>query len=280
MVLYHSGERRAFTLIELLVVIAILVVLAGLLLPVFIAAKKKAERIRCLSNTRQWGIALQLYADEMHDSLPHDGMGADGQYPGNTVRGVQTGHPLDPAAWFNTLPGFVGERPLSNYWVHPGTASFLQNSANLPFPGKRGKIWHCPSASMSVEDRVSGGGRHGFFSLAMNVDLKKRTPSDNHSYPRTTKMARLQKPSATVAFFDGVFNPKTEVVNNSPQFNSVNPAIRWRSFASRHQSGGNIGFADGHVKYFKLSSVTNGSGAFEAHHPEIIWNPPYRQLNP
>ena len=280
--LFHRQRLLAFTLIELLVVIAIIAILAALLLPALAKAKEKAKRTECLNNSRQWALANHVFSSDSEDTLPRDGMGENGSYPGNVFNTVQTGHPTDPNAWFNVLGPEVGDKPLSAYWasVAPGTANFNVNSTTLPFPGGNGKIWHCPSAKMKASDGVSGGGRLGFFSYAMNIDLKKRTSTVNFTYPDMPKLAGIPNPTSTILLFDQVFNPKTEVVNASPQFNSVNPANRWRNFASRHENGGMINFLDGHAAYFKLSAVQNGAGANEALNPDLIWNAPYRILNP
>jgi prepilin-type N-terminal cleavage/methylation domain-containing protein/prepilin-type processing-associated H-X9-DG protein len=90
----HDHARRtskAFTLIELLVVIAVISILAAMLVPVLSSSKVKARSIGCLSNMRQLGLGMIMYADEHGGYLPlttHGGSSTD--------------------SWINTLKPYVG----------------------------------------------------------------------------------------------------------------------------------------------------------------------------
>ena len=68
--IFSLKRRGAFTLIELLVVIAIIAILAALLLPALSAAKNRALRTQCLSNTKQIGLCFIMYAGDNNEFYP------------------------------------------------------------------------------------------------------------------------------------------------------------------------------------------------------------------
>lgn len=63
-------DPGGFTIIELLVVIGIILVLTGILLPVFVRAKTQAGYATCLSNMRQIGVGLLLYEQDNNGYEP------------------------------------------------------------------------------------------------------------------------------------------------------------------------------------------------------------------
>ena len=286
-------SHKAFTLIELLVVIAIIAILAAMLLPALSKAKQRAQQISCVSSMRQWGLSIQIYAGDNNDGIPRDGYSDGNSWLGSGTDGT----PDDPRAWFNLLPPLLGEKPFTFY---------NQQTPNVPinkFPpfnftpltgyAAASKIWACPSASMTTvtaQTILSGGGAGGFWSYAMNIDLKRANDgiytavNKPNGVPVMPKLTNLKKPTATVFLFDNVFDPVTESdVNTANTYNSVNPANRQNSFASRHNKGGVINFFDGHSAYFKLKYIqTNPStkGEKEPLLSDVIWDVPYRNAYP
>ena len=65
-----NSKNRGFTLVMLLVVVAVVAVLAALLLPALAAAKKKAQRINCVNNLKQCGLAFRIWEGDHDDKMP------------------------------------------------------------------------------------------------------------------------------------------------------------------------------------------------------------------
>ncbi len=65
-----GAERRAFTVLELMVVILILVILVGLLLPPLNHPKGPMQRIQCVNNLRQGGIAFRIWSGDNGNKFP------------------------------------------------------------------------------------------------------------------------------------------------------------------------------------------------------------------
>ena len=292
---FAKPALKAFTLIELLVVIAIIAVLAALLLPVLSKAKAKAQTMACLSNQRQWGLALQIYASDSNDLMPRDGTDAKSasyaDYSGNGGSANATtgndGTPYDPYAWFNLLPPAVADRPLSYYYSQPGG----NGPKKFPFPGNElGKIWMCPSVIVAAADTDPSsstyflqGGTFGFFCYVMDLDLKLLSSVNNgvlgnsYVYPNMPKLSSLRVPSGQVFLTESVFSPSLEnwIGVSGPQ-NGTFPASRWTYFSKRHNNRGSLSFVDGHSDIYQWSYIYNTASPYpnrvEAF-TDIWWNP-------
>ena len=131
-------DKKGFTLIELLVVIAIIAVLAAILFPVFISARSKARETQCVSNSRQIGQALLMYADDNNGWGIHE-------------------------TWFTVLPYGVNPYDPSAKIVLGPMFKYIKNGQVGP------SILRCPSALRNPQK----GNNLPKYSLVLNAYLTR-----------------------------------------------------------------------------------------------------------
>jgi prepilin-type N-terminal cleavage/methylation domain-containing protein/prepilin-type processing-associated H-X9-DG protein len=139
-------KKTGFTLIELLIVIGVLVVLLGILVPVFWQAREKSRRTACASNLHQLYEAFAMYAQDNDGRLP--------PYQNRIGNAVGCDSPSCGGPWKKPIP---------------------ENGKQLVevlFPYTKNRdIWFCPSDIFARTDAQDGGILHKYSSYRANEKL-------------------------------------------------------------------------------------------------------------
>lgn len=228
-----TGRRQAFTLVELLTVVAIIGILAAVLIPAIGAARQSARASTCISNLRQIGGAIQIFASENK-----------GQFPGGGQR-AQSG---SSASWQDTLNAMVFEANLSS--PRPP----LQRYGDTPISGQV----YCPSmepfgTSARYPRAYVMNSYTGDTNTTSNPPLPTWGPLFN--YQKGKPVAIFQNPSKTVLVLES--ERPGDGVGPSAPFDRITmgngtDAPAWSanslSFAFRHKGLMNVLFMDYHVQ--------------------------------
>ena len=126
----RKPDKMGFTLIELLVVIAIIAILAALLFPVFAQAREKARQTSCLSNNKQYAVAILMYNQDYDETLP---MAAYPNAAGQIVTYYLAVDPYVRNKQIAVCPSETQAMKLSDFfgYVAPGTPDYSSYGANL-----------------------------------------------------------------------------------------------------------------------------------------------------
>jgi prepilin-type N-terminal cleavage/methylation domain-containing protein/prepilin-type processing-associated H-X9-DG protein len=227
-------SRRAFTLIELLVVIAIIAILAAILFPVFAQAREKARAISCISNGKQTGTGIMMYAQDYDETiLPWLTIT---EYPGETRR---------ERLWTGKIQPYMksgGAFPANGPFKCPSYSdqALLKGGTAAECDGPGLAAWF-PAVETYANygiawDQTAPGG------AGTQASPFYWYPGSRGSYAGqpTRSMVEVQRPSETAITSDGF----TGLIAGSAGIGITFGC----EAAESHQGGGNFTFLDGHAK--------------------------------
>ena len=203
------APKKGFTLIELLVVIAIIAILAAILFPVFAQARERARMISCLSNMRQMGTALRMYAQDYDEVYPALRLGsAIDSNPANQVDDVFNDNAPYMLCFENELMPYVKNKGVwtcpSNPSAHlkpggPGVTGNLNVQGWAAEPDKILPISYCMNSTAT-----------SWVPAASDITWVDHSPLSD---------AKLQRPADTIALCEATISTYNNQ-NADPDFHA------------------------------------------------------------
>ena len=214
--------KTRFTLIELLVVVAIIGILASLLLPALSKARESAKKILCTNNLKQNGIVLNIYLDDHNGYFTGEIAYLNGVTNGLWSWGRTAGSGIllrDDRSQLNTF--FCPGNSETGYW--------------RTGPVRARKIW--------------GGNGDIYGDYALNTLIMQRFSSDY-----ATDLAPNFRTDFRLSSFPGDYPVWAD--NYGYIISSAQDQEYYRLYRVHGQSGVNVAYLDGAVKFGPLTQFT------------------------
>jgi len=233
--------RRGFTLIELLVVIAIIAILAAILFPVFAQAREKARQSTCASNNNQLTKAILMYSSDNEEVLVPS-LIAPGDNPNSP--GVRI--------WQELVAPYV--KSVDVYYCPSGRQAPRTSSApnwamrGWPSIGYNGHmaVWYWVGAGLpNNPDETRIVPYRSMIKKPAQFVLLADSPNGDTNAPYNCRGYLTDN-----NWYGGCRGDSTGRLHRTDITSHVGIGIM-----ARHSGGLNLGFADGHTKWFRLEQV-------------------------
>jgi prepilin-type N-terminal cleavage/methylation domain-containing protein/prepilin-type processing-associated H-X9-DG protein len=272
-------KHNAFTLIELLVVIAIIAILAAILFPVFAQAREKARGVTCLSNQKQIMLGILMYTQDFDENLPLGQVTINWNGDLNTPEGDGINTEIEP---YVKAGNTWGPPTKTSIWACPSDPYQRDDCDGAPGLGVGYPISYgftnynpnCTTPAAVAANAVCAG--HLEFGLFNFQEYQNNIPGPSET------LAGIPGPANTIAMWEwwesnnyARFYANTRdnmadfagfaLVDTYPNSlvldNLCGDGFNWNFSVGAHTGITNFGFADGHVKGMRSTSVMQSENA-------------------